>query len=46
MARQALSGDLRLQEQIAELRSMVNVMRPRTYLFLSCRMAPKLMVQM
>jgi len=33
MGRQALSGDLRLREEIDELRSMVNVMRPRTLPF-------------
>jgi hypothetical protein len=33
MDRQALSGDLRMREEIDELRSIVNVMRPRMFPF-------------
>jgi hypothetical protein len=38
MIRQALSGALRLQEEVAELRGMVNVLRPREYLDLRERL--------
>jgi hypothetical protein len=34
-----------MREEIDELRSIVNVMRPRTFSFLSCYVVHELMVQ-